>query len=70
MGSQRVIFTMTKFDYNYQKALRFKILFLNLSLNLTQNDLCATSNKNMTFNISKNLLHKVGISNSLCSRTV
>ena len=32
MGSQKVIFTMTKFDYNYQKALRFKILFLNFSI--------------------------------------
>ena len=36
-------------------------------LNFTQNDLSATSNKNTNFNISKNLLRKVGISNSLCS---
>ena len=34
------------------------------------NDLCATSDKNTNFNISKNLLRKVGISNSLSSRTV
>ena len=38
-------------------------------LNSTQNDLCATD-KNTKFNISKNLLRKVGISNSLCSRTL
>ena len=36
----------------------------------TQNDLCATSDKNTNFYISKNLLCKVGISNSLRSRTV
>ena len=36
-------------------------------LNLTQNDMCATSDKNTNFNISKNLLCKVGILNSLCS---
>ena len=36
----------------------------------TQNDLCATSEKNTNFNISKNLLCKDGISNSLCSRAV
>ena len=35
-------------------------------LNFTQNDLSATSDKNTNFNISKNLLRKVGISNSLC----
>ena len=39
-------------------------------LKFTQNDLCATSDKNKNLNISKNLLRKVGISNSLCSRTV
>ena len=39
-------------------------------LNFTQYDLSATSEKNTNFNISKNLLRKVGISNSLCSRTV
>ena len=39
-------------------------------LNFKQNDLCATSDKNTNFNISKNLMRKVGISNSLCSRTV
>ena len=39
-------------------------------LNFTQNDLCATSEKNTNFNIPKNLLRKVRISNSLCSRTV
>ena len=37
-------------------------------LNFTQNDLCATSDKNTNFNILKNLLLKVGISNSLCRR--
>ena len=26
MGSQKVIFAMTKFDYNYQKAFRFQIV--------------------------------------------
>ena len=31
---------------------------------------CATLDKNTNFKISKNLLCKVGISNSLCSRTV
>ena len=36
-------------------------------LNFTQNDLGATSDKNTNFNISKNLLCKVEISNSLCS---
>ena len=36
----------------------------------TQNNLCATSDKNTNFNISKNMLCKFGISNSLCSRTV
>ena len=50
------------------------------TLNFTQNDICqepimgscmcATSNKNTNFNISKNLLCKVEISNSFCSRTV
>ena len=35
----------------------------------TQNDLCATSYKTTNFDISKNLLCKVGISNSLRSRT-
>ena len=40
------------------------------ALNFTQNDLSATSDKNTNFNISKNVLHSVGISNSLCSRTV
>ena len=40
------------------------------SLNFTQNDLCATSEKNTNFNIPKNLPRKVRISNSLCSRTV
>ena len=39
-------------------------------LNFTQNNLCTTSDKNTNFNISKNLLREVGISNSLCSRTV
>ena len=38
-------------------------------LNSTQNDLCETD-KNTKFNISKNLLRKVGISNSLCSRAL
>ena len=38
-------------------------------LNSTQNDLCAID-KNTKFNMSKNLLRKVGISNSLCSRTL
>ena len=35
-----------------------------------QNELCATSDKNTNFNISKHLPSKVEISNSLCSRTV
>ena len=39
-------------------------------LNFTQNDLYSTLDKNTNFNISKNLLYKVEISNSLCSRTV
>ena len=39
-------------------------------LNFTQNDLCATSDKNANFNIWKNLLCKVGISNSLGNRAV
>ena len=39
------------------------------TLNFTQNDMCTTSDKNRNFNISKNLLCNVGISNSLCSRT-
>ena len=39
-------------------------------LNFTQNDLSATLDKNTNFNISKNLLRKGGISNSLYSRTV
>ena len=43
---------------------------LKRPLNFTQNDLCATSDKNTNFNISKTVLCKVGISNSLCSRTV
>ena len=34
-------------------------------LNFTQNDMCATSDKNTNFNISKNLLCKVGILNSV-----
>ena len=38
--------------------------------NFTQNDLCSTSDKNTNFNISKNWLHKVGISNFLRSRSV
>ena len=36
----------------------------------TQNDLCATWDKNTNFDISKNLLCKARISNSLRSRTV
>ena len=40
------------------------------SLNFARNDLCATSDKNINFNISKKMLCKVGISNSLCSRTI
>ena len=36
----------------------------------TQDNLYATSDKNTNFNISKYLLRKVGISNSLCRRTV
>ena len=36
--------------------------------NFTQNDLCSTSDKNKNFNISKNWLHKVGISIFLRSR--
>ena len=39
------------------------------TLNFTRNDMCTTSDKNWNFNISKKLLCKVGISNSLCSRT-
>ena len=35
-----------------------------------QNAMCATSDKNANFNVSKNMLCYVGISNSLCSRTV
>ena len=35
-----------------------------------RNDLCATSDKNVNFSNSKKMLWKVGISNSLCSRTI
>ena len=40
------------------------------SLNFARNDLCATSDKNINFSISKQMLGKVGISNSLCNRIV
>ena len=36
---------------------------LKRPLNFTQNDLCATSDKNTNFNISKTVLCKVGVSN-------
>ena len=39
--------------------------FAYKTTNFTQNDLSATSDKNTNFNISKNLLRKGGISNSL-----
>ena len=45
--------------------------WLIIPLNFTQQyDMCATSDKNTNFNISENLLCKVGTSNSLCRRTV
>ena len=53
-----------KYDF-----LRILSLFIR-PLNCTQNDMCATSEKNTNFNIWNILLCKVGISNSLCGRTV
>ena len=56
----------------YSRTYDFSSILSSLirQLNFTQNDLCATSDKNTNFNISKNMLWKVGISNSLYSRTV
>ena len=39
-------------------------------LNFMQNDRCATSDEDKNFNISKNMLCKGWISNSLCGRTI
>ena len=44
--------------------------FAYKTTNFTQNDMCATSDKNTNFDISKHFRCKVEISNSLCSRTV
>ena len=54
------------FDMIFSRILNLLIR----PLNFTQNNLSATSDKNTNFNISKHLLRKVGISNSLCSRTL
>ena len=59
--------------FNFFLGLNFIPLlyeFAYKTLNFTQNDMCATSDKKTNFNISKNLLFKVGISYPLCSRTV
>ena len=48
----------------------FKFAYKTTKFYTKINDLSTTSDKNTNFNISKNLLCKVGISSSLCSRTV
>ena len=58
--------------FNFFLGLNFIPLlykFAYKTQNFTRNGMCTTSDKNTNFNISKNLLCKVGISN-LCSGTV
>ena len=60
------IFLDLLYKYDFLRILSLLIK----PLNFTQNDLFTTLDKNTNFNISKNLLLYVSISNSLCSRTV